>query len=521
MKKYLSLLVTALLTLGFAACEDVPAPYSINEGFDNTGGGQAAAGAEGDGTAASPFNSIAANIFGKTLAQGQVSDEEFYIHGYIVSIKEEFSTNYGNGTFYISTDPNNTTNQFYVYRTLYLGNQRYKAGQTQIKVGDEVVIYGKIANFNGTIETADKASYLYSLNGETVETETPEPQPTTGAIFSEPFTSSLGNFTTFDKQGNGYNWTYNSTYKCAYMTSYASQVNNPANAWLISPVIDLKGVNEAYVSFDYKLAYASGNNSEYKVLISDEYLGEGYSVERALWTELPVTWTMLSSFSGASWSNTGKLAIPSNFIGKTVTIAIQYISTQKAATWEIQNFVVAEGAGDEPKDNTDDPTQGSGTTVDPGDVSGSSVTIVAKDFNFSNAYELSSHSANGISLNFQQGSGTTSPKYYDIGNSFRLYAMNSLTVTSTEGRSIKAIILNCDVNGADAYVGNDMLSVSSGTITKNTTSTPPTVTITGINAPEVEIANNHSEAKGGTQLRIISMEIIFNDGTASAIRRRR
>ena len=38
MKKYLSLLFAVALTLGFAACSDVPAPYGINDIEDNNGG---------------------------------------------------------------------------------------------------------------------------------------------------------------------------------------------------------------------------------------------------------------------------------------------------------------------------------------------------------------------------------------------------------------------------------------------------------------------------------------------------
>ena len=42
------------------------------------------------------------------------------------------------------------------------------ASSTQIKVGDEVVVYGKITNYQGTTpETMQGETYLYSLNGVT------------------------------------------------------------------------------------------------------------------------------------------------------------------------------------------------------------------------------------------------------------------------------------------------------------------------------------------------------------------
>ena len=51
---------------------------------------------------------------------------------------------------------------------LYFGNQKYVSGQTDIKVGDEVVVYGKLMNYQGnTPETVGNEAYLISLNGAT------------------------------------------------------------------------------------------------------------------------------------------------------------------------------------------------------------------------------------------------------------------------------------------------------------------------------------------------------------------
>ncbi len=70
---------------------------------------------------------------------------------------------YGNASFYISDD-GTETNEFYCYRILYLGNKKFEEGQTDIKVGDEVVICGKLMNYKGnTPETVSGKAYLYSL----------------------------------------------------------------------------------------------------------------------------------------------------------------------------------------------------------------------------------------------------------------------------------------------------------------------------------------------------------------------
>ena len=53
-------------------------------------------------------------------------------------------------------------------RPLTIGNKKYESGQTDIKVGDEVIIYGKLMNYKGnTPETVSGKAYLYSLNGKT------------------------------------------------------------------------------------------------------------------------------------------------------------------------------------------------------------------------------------------------------------------------------------------------------------------------------------------------------------------
>ena len=57
-----------------------------------------------------------------------------------------------------------------MYRALYLGNQKWVNGNYQIKVGDEVVIHGKVTNYMGnTPETVQNAAYLYSINGSTTD----------------------------------------------------------------------------------------------------------------------------------------------------------------------------------------------------------------------------------------------------------------------------------------------------------------------------------------------------------------
>lgn len=146
---------------------------------------------EGDGTLESPFNAIAAAAYARSFGADTPSDQAVYIKGKVASIGDPFSTTYGNSTFYISDD-GTMSNTFYAYRVLYLGNQKFKEGNTQIKEGDEVILYGKVINYRGTYpETAQGECYLYSLNGvteENVPDPDPNPNPDAKGTLESPFT---------------------------------------------------------------------------------------------------------------------------------------------------------------------------------------------------------------------------------------------------------------------------------------------------------------------------------------------
>lgn len=147
--------------------------YSLN-GYSEGGGNDTPVETKGSGTLEDPFNVGGAIAYTTALGSDVTSDKEIYIKGKIASISEEYSTNYGNATFYISDNGEEGTT-FYVFRTLYLGNRKFKSGDTQIKVGDEVIVCGKVVNFRGnTPETAQNTSYLYSLNGVTEGGGTPD-----------------------------------------------------------------------------------------------------------------------------------------------------------------------------------------------------------------------------------------------------------------------------------------------------------------------------------------------------------
>ena len=117
------------------------------------------------GTAENPLTPAEANAMAGALAANEQTDKDYYIHGFVYSIKEQFGTQYGNATFYLSED-GTEKDQFYIYRALYLGNTKYAGQDLLLQVGDEVVVCGKLVNYLGTLpETVQQKAYVVSING--------------------------------------------------------------------------------------------------------------------------------------------------------------------------------------------------------------------------------------------------------------------------------------------------------------------------------------------------------------------
>ena len=162
-KLFYSLFILAMTAMTFTSCEDVPAPFDIPFSTDDPNA--VVIDPAGSGTLADPYNVAAVIAFTQQLEPGTESTQDIYFKGKVVSIDENYTTQYGNAKFYVSDD-GTANNRFLVYRALYLGNKKYTSGDL-LNEGDEVIICGKVTNYNGTLETQQNKAFLYSLNGKT------------------------------------------------------------------------------------------------------------------------------------------------------------------------------------------------------------------------------------------------------------------------------------------------------------------------------------------------------------------
>lgn len=79
------------------------------------------------------------------IKDGKQSNDKVYVKGIITKI-DEISTNYGNATFYLGS--------LQVFRVNYLNNAKF-TDESELIVGDEVVIYGVLKLYNKTSEITD------------------------------------------------------------------------------------------------------------------------------------------------------------------------------------------------------------------------------------------------------------------------------------------------------------------------------------------------------------------------------
>ena len=105
--------------------------------------------------------------------EGNDMSKEVYTKGKIREIKSLNTAQYQRAQYWIGDDT--TEDLIQVYNGYYIGGADFTADD-QIKVGDEVVVYGRLTLYNTTYEI-DANNYIYSLNGKTTIDDNPEPQP--------------------------------------------------------------------------------------------------------------------------------------------------------------------------------------------------------------------------------------------------------------------------------------------------------------------------------------------------------
>lgn len=131
------------------------------------------------GSETNPFTASEARAWIlENLNSGDKTDEKYFVKGIISKFAvskgvEQTFTNcaqYGNASFFLTDDGTDSADNFEAYQVYYLGNKMWVEGDPDVKVGDEVVIYGPLTLYQPSsgdpvAETTGKGTaYIYSLN---------------------------------------------------------------------------------------------------------------------------------------------------------------------------------------------------------------------------------------------------------------------------------------------------------------------------------------------------------------------
>jgi non-canonical (house-cleaning) NTP pyrophosphatase len=460
MKKYIfSVLMAAMAAFTFSSCEDVPEPYTMPTKPET--GGTTEGVAKGTGTAADPYNSVAVANYCKTLEAGVESDKEVYIKGKVVSIKEQFSTSFGNGSFYIADDE--TSEKFYIFRSLYLGNRKWTTNDPELKEGDEVVVCAKVMNYMGnTPETVANKTYLVSLNGKTAGGTTPD-TPTAG--------EAKGDGTAANP--------FNSVAAQKYTAALEAGVVTDKEFYIKGKVQSVKE----------QFSAAFGNGSFY---IADDANSTQFYIFRIYY------------FGGEKWKE-GDMTLKE---GDEIVVCAKLVNymgntpetNQGGKLISVNGKTNGEGGGtpDTPS-KPDTPATGEGLTIDGTTVTlsnaaatttGTSVELNLNTLGLANQAAVETVKfSDGSTVTFDANGQENGPKFYTNTKGVRVYANNKLIFKGI--KKIKQIVMTCDSYNGINYVGNATATIEFSDKTATYT-------------------NLYTESTGGgVQLRVKTIKIIY------------
>lgn len=452
------LIALALTAFTLTSCEDVPSPFG--EIVKPDSGDVIVVEPSGSGTEADPYNVAGVLEYISGLGADVQSTNEVYIKGIITEVQEiDVTGTYGNATYYISDDADGKANKFMIYRGFGLGGKKFNEGATAIKASDNVVIKSKVVNYKGnTPETVSNNCIIVELNGTKDSGSSSEDTPTSDLGTKDaPITVAKALETINKLADNG----------------------ETAEAYVKGIISKVQSYSDQYKSITYYISDDGKEANELQI-----YSGKNVGA---------------ADFSSKDELAAGDVVVVKGKLKKYVNSKTGAITLEMNQPNEIITITKGSGGGggtDTPSGTMTKSVSGTAVTLTSSSVTGSDEVTV--DFNAQGWADKATPTtvtlSNGTTIEFGAGENTSnSPVFYAATKGVRVYAKNTITVKGS--KSIAKIVMNCDsYNGTD-YVGNEMLYAKE-------------------EGQTVTICNDHTEAKGGTQLRIQTMVITFEgEGT--------
>ena len=146
-----------VMAVAFAACADKNPPVGPGNGGDNGGN---APDTIGWNIPAECLTVAEANAICSQLASEATTETKYYVKGWVKKLASKHAdgiSQFGNALFYIVDSKDNTQEDFYAYQVYGLNGEKITNSEA-VAVGDYVVIYGELTNYNGTYETVGKGA---------------------------------------------------------------------------------------------------------------------------------------------------------------------------------------------------------------------------------------------------------------------------------------------------------------------------------------------------------------------------
>lgn len=188
----------------------------------------------------------------------------------------------------------------------------------------------------------DSTAYAFDLTRTMTSTDfvdvEPGPDPIPEHILSATFAEGYDSFVQLTSEGTATDmWYHNASYRC--MTANAYSKGKVADAWLVSPQIDLTGYRTAELTFEHATGYNVDASAEplFTVCVSTDYAGVP---AQATWDELQPAFPEWPEKNFTSFVSSGTLDL-SAYAGKQVTLAFRYrANADECYAWEVKNLLV-------------------------------------------------------------------------------------------------------------------------------------------------------------------------------------
>ena len=373
------------------------------------------------------------------LASGATSGTKYYVMGYVKKIHNKHASgvaDFGNAQFYMENVKGaNSYDDFMAYQVYGLNGEKI-TDPNVVAVGDFVVVYGELTNYNGTYETVGKgAAYIWNSTNPLIAGD-PNLVTIKDLVYADAYYA--------EEDGAGY---YNLDMYKAYEDDYTY------------PRLDVtvKAISKTALNGTYELLEAT----YYASADASVAMGETAGTLTIKTVDTEGTYSVKGSFVGTD--------------GKTY----KFDQKLKVGAYDMDdNEITLEDGQSTP--GTDPVIPGDAVVFDADADQGNATTTQA-------AYEVNK---NGVTMEVSSGRLGT----YNDETHYRIYKSQTLTLTSTVGNIVKVEFTCTAENEAEYGPGNFTVDAGDyayagavGTWTGNTSTLTFTASLAQVRATQIVV----------------------------------